>query len=216
MSRPLTHRQRLADLRARYVDRRTVARQLLDEALALADSTVIELQAGHEAQVAEVERQHQLQTAQFEARLGRVEYRAQQAEERVRVLEAARTNLRESRETIAEGVLVKIKSPRTYNNRTDEEEPFGRPWTLGELEAVCYRFRLGGGTDDTEVRNKRDHTEATIPYPEMALSAPEKPAPVATEQPRARWWKRRAAVATACVLLGIALQYVVSLLGAGS
>lgn len=216
MSRPLTHRQRLADLRARYADRRTVARQLLDEALALVDSTVIELQAAHDAQLTELARQHGAQLAQAENRLREVEGRATRAQDRVRELEAMRTNLRESRETIDDGVLVKFPNPRTYM-RSGDEAKWGRPWVLSELETLCFRLRVGGATDDTEVRTKSDHTEATIPFPEMALTAPEpKPETATTAQPPVRWWKQRAAAAAACVLLGIALQYVVSLLGGGS
>lgn len=193
------HRQRLERLRDEYTNRRSVPRQLLDQATGLVESSWLELQARHEAQLAEADRQHEAQAARLEAR-------ATRAEDRVRQLEAMRTNLREERETVDDGVLVKITAPRTTTWRGDDSD-IPRPWTLGELEAVAYRLRLGGGTDDTEVRIKRDHTEATIPYPELVLDAPAK-TEAAAEAPKVRWWltpQARIGISGANVLVALML-----------
>jgi hypothetical protein len=201
------HQQRLADLRDRYANRRTVSRQLLDEATGLVDSALVELQARHETQLAEADRQHGAQVARLEARATRVE-------DRVRELEAMRTNLRESRETIDDGVLVKITAPRTTTWR-GENSDIPRPWTLGELEAVAYRLRLGGGTDDTEVRIKHQHTEATIPYPELVLDAPAKTT-LPEEPPTSRWWSRTGAQVAIGAVLGVLLVAITMVIGGAS
>lgn len=202
-----TYRDRLEKMRAQYRDRRSVAAQLLDDAVRLVDTTVamaqVELDvqlAARDARLAEAERQHQIQ-------LARAEDRATRAEDRVRALEAMRTNVRESRETIDDGVLVRISAPKVVG-RNDEESPWSRPWTLGELETVAYRLRLGGAVDDTEVRIKHDHTEATVPYPELVLDAPPaKPRPL-PEVPAVPFWRRQvllpAVVAVAMVLVFLA------------
>lgn len=217
MNANLPYRDQLADLRDRYGSRRTVARDLLDDALRLVDATMADQQnlhdkqaavqlARHETQLAEAERQHSIQLARVDDRLAR-------SEARVRQLEAARTNLRETRETIDDGVLVKISAPRaaTWEGK-DSNTP--RPWTLGELDTVIYRLRLGGGTDDTEVRIKHDHTEATIPHPEMVLEAPTKKPERVLERPTVRWLSSRPAfiIAGAAALI-VAVYGVLQLVG---
>lgn len=192
------HQQRLERLRDEYTNRRSVPRSLLDRAVQIVESSWLELQARHEMQLAEADRQHAAQVARLEAR-------ATRAEDRVRELEAMRTNLRESRETIDDGVLVKITAPRTATWR-GETSDIPRPWTLGELETVAYRLRLGGGTDDTEVRIKHQHTEATIPYPELVMDAPAKPEP--TEAATIPWWqgaRARLGFSAANAVLGLLL-----------
>ena len=210
MSLDSYHQERLERLRDEYGNRRTVTRQMLDQAVRLVESTTLELQARHEMQLAEADRQHQWQ-------LDRVERRATVAEDRVRQLEAMRTNLRESREAIEEGVLVKITSPRAVNWRGEESE-MSRPWTLAELETVVYRLRVGGGTDDTEVRIKRDHTEATIPYPELVLEAPTTKSPPeiesADDAAMARWLRsRRIRLAVSALNVVVALALFVLTIG---
>jgi hypothetical protein len=212
------YRDQLADLRNRYGNRRTVASDLLDDALRLVDATVTDQRhkldtdlavhlARHETQLAEAERQHGIQLARVEDRLAR-------SEARVRQLEAARTNLRETRETIDDGVLVKISAPRaaTWEGK---ESNIPRPWTLGELDTVIYRLRLGGGTDDTEVRIKHDYTEATIPHPEMVLEAPAKKPELPVARTGTRWWSSRSSFATAGAVALVVIVYgVLALVGA--
>jgi hypothetical protein len=196
-----SYREELEALRDRFTDRRTVPRQLLDDALGLVDTTVAELQTRHEAQLAEVERQH-------DRVLGRLEVRASRAEDRVRELEAMRTNLRETRETVDDGVLVKIAAPRTSSHG----EGYPRPWTIAELDAVLYRLRLGGGTDDTEVRIGHRETEATIPFPELVLDPPAKREPEVVAH-RPRRWRPVVLIAATGATLGAAMVLIVALLG---
>lgn len=194
-----TYREQLDVLHARYSDRRTVANQLLEEVVQLVDLIATDERSRHEAQLAEAERQHSIQLARVEDRLAR-------ATDDVQRLERARTNLRETRETIDDGVLVKILAPRaaTWEGK---ESNIPRPWTLGELETLMYRMRLGGGTDHTEVRFKHDHTEATIPFPELVLEAPTPKTPDPPERPAVRWRNTRSAFAITGAVALVVLVY---------
>lgn len=190
------YRDQLQQIRGRYDGRRTVQRDMLDDALRLVDAEVrlrAEQLAGdalisaarHATELATIRDQHDRQ-------VNRLQERADRAEGRVRELEEMRTNLRESQETLDDGVLVKIAAPRGAK-WDGSEGNYPRPWTLGELDTVAYRLRLGGATDDTEVRFKHDHTEATIPFPELVIDPPRiiKPAEsTRTVERLAGWWTR--------------------------
>lgn len=120
-----------------------------------------ELKAAHVAEIGRLqdalERERRLRVA---AETSEREYRQRQ------------TNLREQRETTDDGTLVRIAQPK-FKSYGDRE--MARPWTLEELGVIEQRFRLAGGTDDTEVRFKHEHVEATVPFPELALEWPSRP-----------------------------------------
>lgn len=171
---PAQYRDQLEQLRNRYSDRRTITAQFVGETLDLFEAAVTDLQTEHVARMAEAERQHGIHLARSEDRTAR-------AEKRVGDLEAARLAIRQSHETIDAGVLVKITAPRGHYS-SGEESKYARPWTLAELEDIAYRLRLGGGVDETEVRFQHDHTEATIPFPELVLDSPSRKASPADDQ----------------------------------
>lgn len=165
--------EQLDEWRERYANRRTVSWQMLNEAARLVEASQRYHARLAQAEIARVEdrlaaleEQHASELERAEQRLEQQRNRAERAEAAEQAYRKQQTNLREERETVDDGVQVRIEAPRIpgYGDRTHP-----RPWTLGELETMMYRLRAGGATDDTEVRFKHEHAEACIPFPEMVL-----------------------------------------------
>ena len=191
----------IREWRDRYTGRRTIAAQMLDEAEVLVrDATARERE--QERQHFKTEREWDLERR--ERRVEHAEGLAAQREDRLRrqlveaqakieSLSARTTLMRESRETVEDGTVVRLLAP-TVPSYGDRNDP--RPWMLGELEDVTHRLRMGGADESTEVRFKRDAIEACVPFAEFALppsKAPEAPAPASPRSSRpplpvvARW-----------------------------
>ena len=109
-------------------------------------------------------------------RIDRLAAQLAEAQAKVDELSTRRTLMREERETVEDGTVVRLLAP-TVAGYGDTNRV--RPWMLGELEDVMHRLRMGGADEGTEVRFKRDAIEACIPFAEFALvpAKPDRPAP---------------------------------------
>lgn len=167
--------------RRQFTDRRTIPAQMLDEAHALVLAAISEQAAEHRGQLEMLEEQHARELERAGQRETRLRERAERAEAAEKAYRTQQTNLREQRETVDDGVQVRISAPtfRSYGDRD-----MVRPWTLGELDQVLYRLRSAGAGDDTEVRFARERVEACVPFPEMVLDhRPAAPPPATTDRP---------------------------------
>lgn len=163
----------LAEFRERFANRRTVPYEMFQfaERLVRASTEYHARQARDAAAAADERAQVVIDAANAEhARLleqvRRLEADAAEWRTRYQDYKRDQTNLRESRETIDDGTLVKINAPR-ISSWGDKTIP--RPWTLEELEMLTHRMRMAGGDDQLEVRFKHEHVEATVPIPEFAF-----------------------------------------------
>lgn len=165
----------IREWRERYAGRRTVAREMLDQAeILVRDAITRELEL--QRREAKTEREWEL-----ERRERAVEYaegskdwhvdslrrRLAEAEAKIASMSPRMTLMREERETVEDGTVVRILAP-TVPSYGDKSEP--RPWMLGEIEDVVHRLRMGGAEDDTDLRFKRDAIEACVPFAEFALA----------------------------------------------
>lgn len=174
----------IREWRDRYAGRRTIAAQMLDDAEALVRDAIVR-EREQERRQAKSEREWDLERREravehAEARqqwqLDRLRTQLVEAEAKIASLSPRQTLMREERETVEDGTVVRLLAP-TVPSYGDKSEP--RPWMLGELEDVIHRLRMGGGDEGTEVRFKRDAIEACIPFAEFALT----PAPPARQEP---------------------------------
>lgn len=126
---------KLGQLRMAYPNARSTTRQVVEQAIKLADELV------HDAEVA------------AEARAdGRIEQAERQVEQHRHTADVLRTRTRQLEEQLAE-------KRRLYEERQESGEEvqvkigrsLGGSWTIGDLEEIIYRLRCGGGTDDTPV-----------------------------------------------------------------
>ena len=186
MTEPLTYDsdRLIREWRDRYAGLRTVAREMLEQAeILVRDAIARELeQTRSEAKTA---REYDLERREkaVEYAEGRQQWRidrlaAQLAEAQAKVdeLSTRRTLMREERETVEDGTVVRLLAP-TVAGYGDTNRV--RPWMPCELEDVMHRLRMGGADEGTEVRFKRDAIEACIPFAEFALvpAKPDRPAP---------------------------------------
>lgn len=177
MTEPLTYEsdRLIREWRERYAGRRTVAREMLDQAEVLVrDAIARELE--QQRRDAKSEREWEL-----ERRERAVEYaegskdwhvdslrrRLAEAEAKIASMSPRMTLMREERETVEDGTIVRLLAP-TVPSYGDKNSP--RPWMLGEIEDVVHRLRMGGAEDTTELRFKRDAIEACVPFAEFALA----------------------------------------------
>lgn len=175
----------IREWRERYAGRRTVAREMLDQAeILVRDAIARELEQARAA--AKTEREWDLERRERAVELTERSkdwredsLRRQLAEAKAEIasMSPRMTLMREERETVEQGTIVRLLAPRvpSYGDKTDP-----RPWMLGEIEDVAHRLRMAGAEDGTELRFKRDAIEACVPFAEFALT----PAPprVSVEQ----------------------------------
>ena len=160
--------------RDRYTNRRTIAWQMLNDAeMLVRDAVTRELE--QERRQAKTERERDLDRREHavelaEGRHGQQEDRLRrqvaEAEAKIASLSPRQALMREERETIEDGTVVRLLAPTTPSYG-DKSSP--RPWMLGELDDVLHRLRMGGADEHTEVRFRRDVIEACVPFPEFAL-----------------------------------------------
>lgn len=194
--------------RERYTTRRTVSRQMLDEAEVLVrDAIARELEqerrqakSNRERDLERRECEMELQSKRYEAQIARLQAQLAEAKSKIESLSPRATLMREERETVEDGTVVRLLAPTTPSY-ADRISP--RPWMLGELEDVILRLRMAGGAESTEVRIKHDAIEACVPFPEAALA----PAASVMDDPDTK----RSPVATivAALMLVIAVANVV-------
>lgn len=164
----------IREWRDRYTSRRTVSWQMLSDAEALVrDAIARELEQSRRQ--AKSDRELDLERRERDAAWARGLHdqqvdrlRRELAEARAKIdsLSSRQTLMREERETVEDGTIVRILAP-TVPAWGDKNSP--RPWRLVELDDVTLRLRMAGASDATEVRFKRDAIEACVPMPELAL-----------------------------------------------
>lgn len=172
----------IREWRDRYTDRRTVAREMLDQAEILVREAVVrerelerrEAKTSHEYELERREKRLEYAEGMHEQRVDRLKLQLAEAKAQIASLSPRQTLMREERETVEDGTIVRILAPTTpsYGENTAV-----RPWMLGELEDVAQRLRMAGGDEKTEVRFKRDAVESCVPFPEFALTPAARPAP---------------------------------------
>lgn len=163
--------------RERYTARRTIAHQMLNDAEVLVRDAISreleqqrrESKTQREYELERRERQVEHAEGAQQWQIDRLQRQLAEAKEKIASLSPRVTQMREERETVEDGTVVRLMAP-TVPSYGDNTAP--RPWMLGELEDVIYRLRLSGGGEDTEVRFKRDAIEACVPFPEFALTPP--------------------------------------------
>lgn len=190
----------IREWRDRYTNRRTVSWQMLMEAEVLVrDAIARELE--QQLRDAKSKREYDLERRELQVewsegrqqqRIDRLTAQLAEANAKVEELSTRRTLMREERETVEQGTVVRLLAPTVpgYGDRNNV-----RPWMLGELEDVTHRLRMAGGEDSTEVRFKHDAIEACVPFAEFALSpatATERsPAESSGAAPARSWWQQR-------------------------
>lgn len=169
----------IREWRDRYTGRRTVAWQMLHDAEVLVRDAIVR-EREQEQRQAKTEREWELERRErrvenaerlHEQQLDRLRLKLAEAEAKVESLSTRRTLMREERETVEQGTVVRLLAPTEPLSWTTDKSQV-RPWMLGELEDVLHRLRMGGGDEGTEVRFKRDAIEACIPFAEFALVQP--------------------------------------------
>lgn len=192
MTEPLTYEsdRLIREWRDRYAGRRTIAWQMLDDAEALVRDAIArereqeQRQAKTDRERELDRREHAIEVAENrqEWQLDRLRRQVAEAEAKIAAMSPRMTLMREERETVEDGSIVRILAP-TVPSYGDKSSP--RPWMLGELEDVVHRLRMGGADEQTEVRFKRDAIEACVPFAEFALApAQQQPRPPDLTAPR--------------------------------
>jgi ribosomal 50S subunit-recycling heat shock protein len=187
MSEPLTYESEhlIHEWRERFTGRRTVAYEMLEQAEVLVREAVArelatvrrEDKTQREWDLERRERAVELAEREKDRQVDRLRRQLAEAEAKVASMSPRMTLMREERETVEDGTIVRLLAPRVPSYG-DKESP--RPWMLGEIEDVVHRLRMGGGEDSTELRFKRDAIEACVPFAEFALT----PAPRALPERR--------------------------------
>lgn len=223
MSEPLTYEsdQLIHEWRERFTGRRTVAHEMLEQAEVLVREAVARELALTRHQ-AKTEREWELERRERAVELAergkdwqvdRLRRELAEAEAKVASMSPRMTLMREERETVEDGTVVRLLAP-TVPSWGDKEAP--RPWMLGELEDVIHRLRMGGADEGVEVRFKRDAIEACVPFAEFALapasrSRPQREAPESGSAVAARrvTLDRRLIVGVLLVVLSIVVGSVI-------
>lgn len=137
----------------RFGNRRTVARSLVEECLGLTERALSEHQLQWKATLDATEKESD--------RLIQIERtRAERAEARVRELEASRS-VSEAQRSTPGGVEVTFTVPSACKD-----------WSVGGIEALAYRLRVAGGSDDTPVKFLSRTATSIVPFPELAPESP--------------------------------------------
>ncbi len=203
----------IREWRERYVGRRTVAHQMLTDAEMLVRDAITreveqqrrEAKTQHEYDLERRERQVEHAEGSQRWQIDRLRREVAEAEAKIASMSPRMTQMREERETVESGTVVRLLAP-TVPSYGDGTSP--RPWTLGELDDVMYRLRLGGAADDVEVRFKRDAIEACVPFAEFALA----PAITTEVSPEPKSNRNGPPSAVLLVTLGMCLLVVVGLM----
>ena len=183
MSADLTYEsdRLIEEWRERFTGRRTVAYQMLEQAEVLVREAVAREVAAIQRD-AKTERERDLERRERKVEMDerwqkstedRLRRQLAEAEAKIASMSPRMTLMREERETVEDGTVVRLLAP-TVPSYGDRTEP--RPWMLGEIEDVVHRLRMGGAEDTTELRFRRDAIEACVPFAEFAL-APASPQP---------------------------------------
>lgn len=206
----------IREWRDRYTTRRSVQWQMLDQAEVLVRDAIAR-EREQEQRHATAERDYDLERREREAQraqdrhehqVDRLRRQLAEAESKIATLSPRMTLMREERETVEDGTVVRLLAPTvpSYGDGTSV-----RPWMLGELEDVVHRLRMGGADEGTEVRFKRDAIEACVPFAEFALTpaSPRAPAPSTGTGDVSVWSsQRRSALAIAVAALVLVLVVV--------
>ena len=177
MTEPLTYEsdRLIAQWRERFTGRRTIAHEMLEQAEVLVREAVAR-ELSITRHQAKTEREWDLERRERQVEHGerlhvsqvdRLRRQLAEAEQKLMQLSPRQTLMREERETVEDGTVVRLLAP-TVPSYGDKTEP--RPWMLGEIEDVVHRLRMGGAEDGTELRFKRDAIEACVPFAEFALA----------------------------------------------
>ena len=206
----------IREWRERYTGRRTVAWQMLDEAERLVRDAIVrereqEYRAAKDERERDLERrERQVERAErlHQSREDRLRRELAEAKQKINALSPRQTLMREERETVEDGTVVRLLAP-TVPSYGDKSSP--RPWMLGELEDVVHRLRMGGADEGTEVRFKRDAIEACVPFAEFALTPAKRSAVEAAPAAATsiNWTARHARFA----LIAAALLTIVAVVG---
>jgi hypothetical protein len=179
----------IREWRERYTGRRTIAAQMLDEAEVLVRDAIAR-EREQERREAKTAREYDLERRErtvehaeqlHQQRIDRLTAQLTEAKAKVDELSSRRTLMREERETVEQGTVVRLLAPTEPLSWTNDKTSV-RPWMLAELEDVTCRLRMAGGEDGTEVRFKRDAIEACVPFAEFALT-PATPTPARRPEP---------------------------------
>lgn len=177
MSDPLTYEsdRLIREWRERFTGRRTVAYEMLEQAELLVREAVArevaavqrETKTEREWDLERRERAVELAERSKDWREDSLRRQLAEAKAEIASMSPRMTLMREERETVEQGTIVRLLAPRvpSYGDKTDP-----RPWMLGEIEDVAHRLRMGGAEDGTELRFKRDAIEACVPFAEFALA----------------------------------------------
>lgn len=165
----------IREWRERFAGRRTVAHEMLEQAEVLVRDAVArelatvqrETKTQRERDLERRERAVELAEGSKDWQTDRLRRQLAEAEAKIASMSPRMTLMREERETVEDGTIVRLLAP-TVPSYGDKSEP--RPWMLGEIEDVVHRLRMGGAEDDTELRFKRDAIEACVPFAEFALA----------------------------------------------
>lgn len=210
----------IREWRDRYTNRRTVSHQMLNDAEALVRDAITR---ERELEIREAKSQREFALERRERAVEMAEKRGEWEKDRLRRevaelqakvenLSSRRTLMREERETVEQGTVVRLLAPTEPLSWSPDNNQV-RPWMLGEIEEVAHRLRIGGATDSTELRFERDAIEACVPFAEFALPTPPQATPAQTPDPTrpwSRWWRWwsphlavMAALATAVALVEV-------------
>lgn len=177
MTEPLTYEsdRLIAEWRERFTGRRTVAHEMLKQAEVLVRDAIAR-EVEQQQRQAKIERDWDLERREraaeyaqrmHDSQVDRLRRQVAEAEAKIASMSPRMTLMREERETVEEGTVVRLLAPKVPSYG-DKDSP--RPWMLGEIEDVVHRLRMGGAEDDTELRFKRDAIEACVPFAEFALA----------------------------------------------
>lgn len=208
----------IREWRERFTSRRTVAHEMLEQAEVLVRDAIA-LEVATVRREAKTEREYDLERREREVEWSeqrrahtedRLRRQLAEAEAKIASMSPRATLMREERETVEDGTVVRLLAP-TVPSYGDKNSP--RPWMLGEIEDVVHRLRMGGGDDSTELRFKRDAIEACVPFAEFTLVPAGRREPDVRREPADLQWKpgRTKAVA-AVVLLAALITLIVAVL----
>lgn len=206
----------IREWRDRYTNRRTISWQMLGDAEVLVRDAIIR-EREQERRQAKSEREWDLERRErrvedaerlHEQRIDRLRRELAEARQKIDSLSPRQTLMREERETVDNGTVVRLLAP-TVPSYGDKSAP--RPWMLGELEDVIHRLRMGGADESVEVRFKRDAIEACVPFAEFAL-APAGRSPSPRTEPAPSGWSAPRPMVLALVALAVVAALFVAVL----
>lgn len=202
--------------RERYTSRRTVAHQMLNDAEVLVRDAIAQ-EVKQERRQAKSEREWDLERREraaehaqrmHDSTVDRLRRQLSEAEAKIASMSPRMTLMREERETVEDGTVVRLLAPKVPSYG-DKSEP--RPWMLGEIEDVAHRLRMGGADDGTELRFKRDAIEACVPFAEFTLAPSSRPAAPVEASPATPTWDLKRVGAASFLAVSLLVVLWVSL-----